>query len=123
MTDLCQGKTMFRKRNTTKLDSTKREVLLNGSLDDAEIMMKDLDPASRSAMMKSIIAERNFLWCMVGICVFALYLYSQLAVGVILGDLRWGLIAVTVTFTLVTTAKCIKFTRRTRMLKILHGAA
>ena len=110
---------MFRKRNTTKLDPTKREVLLNGSLDDAEIIMKDLDPASRSAMMKSIIAERNFLWCMVGICVFALYLYLKPAVDTIPGALRWELLAVTTAFTVVTIVRCIKFTRRTRMLKIL----
>ena len=117
------GKTMFRKRDTRKLDLTQREVLLNGSLEDAEVLMKDLDPALRSAMMKSIISERNFLWHIIGICIFAFYLYLKPAVGAIPGDLRWELLAVTTAFTVVTIVRCVKFTRRTRMLKILHGAA
>lgn len=113
---------MFRKRDARKLDLTQREILLNGSLEDAEALMKELDPAMRSAMMKSIISERNFLWHMIGICMFAFYLYLKSAVDTIPGDLRWELLAVTAAFTVVAIFRCIKFTRRTRMLKILHGA-
>lgn len=108
---------MFRNRDARKLDLTQRKILLNGSLEDAEALMKELDPASRSAIMKSIISERNFLWCMTGICIFAFYLYLKPSVGMIPEDLRWGLIAVTTAFTVATIARCIKCTRRTRMLK------
>lgn len=106
--------TMKDSRDARKLDLTQRKILLNGSLEDAEALMKELDPASRSAIMKSIIAERNFLWCMTGICIFAFYLYLKPSVA---EDLRWELLAVTTAFTVVTIAKCIKCTRRTRMLK------